>query len=333
MTSRVLFADTSFKAANLQDEPVFKELASKAEMLYVVPASEDKMCEIAKDLDAMIVGEFPITPRVLDSAPKLKLVAKCGVGYDAINVDYATKKGILVTNVPRVLAGPVAEQAFLLMLSVARRVVMADSFVRSNRWEEFGAQTPCFELSGKTLGIIGYGAIGARIGEMARTAFKMKVLAYDPFISSQRIRELSAEPASLEELLSKSDIVSVNVPLSPATTHLIGEKELRMMKPTAVLINTARGKVVDEKALTKALSSGWISAAGLDVMETEPPDPTNQLLRMSNVTITPHTAAFTAEATRALWLACFGAVLDVLNGERPRPPANILNPSATLAGK
>lgn len=332
MTAKVLFVDTSFKVADAQTDAKYRELASLAEIQYTIPSSEDEMCELIKDVDAIVVGENQITPRVLDAAPKLKLVAKCGVGFDSINVDYATKRGVFVTNVPSVLAQPVAEHAMLLILAVAKRLVMSDSFVRTNRWDEFHLLNPGFELGGKTLGIVGFGAIGSRLGEMARTAFRMKILAFDPFIPAEKIRAQSAEPVTLEHLLSNSDIVSVNVPLSPATTHLIGEKDMRMMKPTAVLINTARGRVLDEKALGKALTSGWIAAAGIDVLEQEPPDPSSPLFKLSNVTMTPHTAAFTAEATKALWLACFGAIIDVLHGERPRPPANILNPSVAVKG-
>lgn len=332
MTAKVLFVDTSFKVADAQTDAKYRELVSLAEIQYTIPSSEDEMCELIKDVDAIVVGENQITPRVLDAAPKLKLVAKCGVGFDSINVDYATKRGVFVTNVPSVLAQPVAEHAMLLILAVAKRLVMSDSFVRTNRWDEFHLLNPGFELGGKTLGIVGFGAIGSRLGEMARTAFRMKILAFDPFIPAEKIRAQSAEPVTLEHLLSNSDIVSVNVPLSPATTHLIGEKDMRMMKPTAVLINTARGRVLDEKALGKALTSGWIAAAGIDVLEQEPPDPSSPLFKLSNVTMTPHTAAFTAEATKALWLACFGAIIDVLHGERPRPPANILNPSVAVKG-
>ena len=188
---------------------------------------------------------------------------------------------------------------------------------------------PDLSLSGKTLGIIGFGAIGSRLAEIAKV-FQMKVLAFDPFIPPEKIRERSAEAVSMEGLLRRSDIVSVNVPLSSATKGLVGEKEMRLMKRSAVLINTARGKVLDERALEKALTSNWITAAAVDVFENEPPDPKSPLMKLQNITMTPHSAAFTAEATKALWLACIGAVIDVLNGRRPQPPANILNPSVTI---
>ena len=327
---KVLFTDVTFEAANLSGEPSYKELTSIAETVFKIPESEGEMCDLIADVDAIVVGEFPITPKVLDSAPKLKLVAKCGVGYDNIDVGYATKRGAFVTNVPSVLAGPVAEHAILLMLATARKLVAADTFVRSNKWDDFRSLGPCFELSGKTLGIIGFGAIGSRLAEIARV-FRMRVVAFDPFITAEKIRERAAEPVSMEELLRQSDIVSVNVPLSPATKGLVGEREMRLMKPSAVLINTSRGKVLDEKALERALTSGWIAAAGVDVLESEPPNPENPLLKLSNITMTPHTAAFTSEATKALWLACIGAIIDVFNGQRPKPPANILNPSVTIS--
>ncbi len=326
---KVLFADVTFQAANLFQEASYKELTSTADMVFKEPQSERELCELVKDVGAVIVGDFPITPRVLDSAPQLKLVAKCGVGYDNIDVSYATQRGVFATNVPSVLAGPVAEHAIMLMLAVAKKLVTADEFVRSNKWEEFRSLGPGFELSGKTLGIIGFGAIGSRLAEIAKV-FQMKVLAFDPFIPPDKIRERSAEAVSMEGLLRRSDIVSVNVPLSSATKGLVGEKEMRLMKRSAVLINTARGKVLDERALEKALTSNWIAAAAVDVFENEPPDPKSPLMKLQNITMTPHSAAFTAEATKALWLACIGAVIDVLNGRRPQPPANILNPSVTI---
>ncbi len=305
------------------------ELASTTEVVYKVPSSESEICELVRDVDVIIVGDFPITPKVLDSAPKLKLVSKCGVGYDNIDVAYATKRGVIATNVPSVLAEPVAEHALLLMLAVAKKLIAADSCVRANRWDDFFQSEPGSDLYGKALGIVGFGAIGRRLAEMTRV-FDMKILAYDPFIPPQKIRELSAEPVSLETLLRDSDIVSVHVPLSPATRALIGEKELRQMKQSAILINTSRGKVLDQKSLEKALTSGWIAAAGIDVFEDEPPDPNNPILKLPNITMTPHSAAYTVGATKALWLACIGAALDVSRGERPHLPANILNPDVVI---
>ncbi len=333
MKPRVLFADVTFETAKLQKEPKYLELLSLAETRYTIPQSEAELCDVIRDVEIAIVGDSPITPRVLDAAPKLKLVAKCGVGFDNIDVEYATRKRVLVTNVPGVLAGPVAEHTLLLMLAVARKLVSADSYVRTERWDAFRSLGAGFDLRGKTLGVIGFGAIGRRVAEMARTAFGMQILAFDPLVPPEKIRNSAGEPATLEQLLGESDIVSVHVPLMPATTGLVGEKELRRMKPSAVLINTSRGRVLDEKALEKALTSGWIAAAGLDVLEKEPPDPGSLLLKLPNVTMTPHTAAFTAEATRALWLACIGASIDVLKGERPRSPANVLNPTAMVVEK
>jgi D-3-phosphoglycerate dehydrogenase len=332
MKGKVLLADETFEVAAVLQETKYVELTSLADTLYKVPLSENELCELAKDVDAIIVGDFPISPKVLDSAPKLKLVAKCGVGYDNIDVAYATQRGVFATNVPSVLAGPVAEHAILLMLAVARKLVTADASVRSNKgWDDFRALGPGFELSGKTLGIIGFGAIGSRLAEMARGAFNMRVLAFDPFIPPEKIRDRRADPVALDELLGRSDIVSVNVPLSPATKGLVGEREMRQMKPSAVLINTSRGRVLDEQALVKALRSNWIAAAGIDVFEEEPPDPKNPLMSLANITMTPHSAAYTREATKALWLACIGAVIDVLHDRRPQPPVNILNPTVEIA--
>jgi len=326
MKAKVIMSDQSFKAANLLNEPSYLELASLADIINEAPETEDEMCQLTKDADAVIVGDFPITPRLIDSSPKLKIVSKCGVGYDNIDIPYATKRGIIVTNVPSVLGEPVAEHALMFMLAVAKKLILGDSLVRANNWEEFFSGEPGFDLYGKTLGVVGFGAIGSRLAEISRNSFNMKVLAFDPFLSPEKIRERSAEPVTLEELLKSADIVSVHVPLSAATKSLIGEKELRQMKRSAVLINTSRGKVLDEKALVKALTSGLIAAAGLDVFENEPLDPNSPLLKLRNVTMTPHSAAYTAEATKALWLACIRAAIDVLNGRPPRKPANILNP-------
>jgi len=326
MKPRVILSDPSFKAADILKDESYQQLTSIADVIIELPENEEEMCRLSKEAVAMIVGDFPITPKLMDSSPKLKIVSKCGVGYDNIDVGYATKKGIFVTNVPSVLAVPVAEHALMLMLAVSRKLVLGESLIRADKWWDFFSLSPGFQLNGKTLGIVGFGAIGSRLAEIARTVFNTKILAFDPYISPEKIRERGAESAALEELLKASDIVSVHVPLSPATTRLIGEKELHQMKPSAVLINTSRGRVLDEQALVKALNSGMILAAGLDVFEEEPLPPNSPLLKMQNVTMTPHSAAYTSEATKALWLACVRAAIDVLNGRPPSKPANILNP-------
>ena len=237
---------------------------------------------------------------LITSSPRLRIVAQMAVGYDNIDVRCATERGVYVTNTPGVLTEATAEHTWALILALARRVVEADYFVRWGEWRRLGtAWHPTMllgvELQGKTLGVVGAGRIGSRVAEIAK-AFGMRVIYYDVVRNKALEERVGAEYVDLERLLEESDIVTLHTPLTPETKHMINEERLRRMKRTALLINTARGAVVDTGALVKALREGWIAGAALDVFEEEPLNPNHPLTAFKNIILTPHIASATYEA-------------------------------------
>ncbi len=268
-----------------------------------------------------------VTDRVdrplLEAAPKLKVVSNMAVGYDNIDVGAATERGVAVCHTPGVLTDTTADFAFGLLMAVARRIVEADKFVRAGRWKTWGPMAFLgHDVHGATLGIVGLGRIGLGVAERAR-GFRMNVLYYDPVRRPEEEARLGLEYVGrLEDLLPRCDFVSIHVPLTPETYHLIGEAQLRLMKPTAILVNTARGPIVDPKALYRALKEGWIAGAGLDVTEPEPIPPDDPLLTLDNVVITPHIASASyATRTRMAVLAAENLVA-VLLGQAPKHCVN-----------
>jgi D-3-phosphoglycerate dehydrogenase len=272
--------------------------------------------------DAAIVRNSPVDVSILADAPRLKVLAKHGAGYDNIDVAAATAHGIVVANVPGGNADAVAEAAVALMLATLRRVPAVHALVTSGGYAarfqlQFG------QLTGRTLGLVGLGNIGARVARICAAGFAMRVLAYDPALSAAAIAERSARKiAELAELLAAADVVSLHLPLTDATRHLIGRTELALMKPTAILVNAARGGIIDETALAEALVAGRLAGAGLDVLEVEPPSPGNPLLKAPNVVLSPHTAGNTVDAARHLAIASAEIVIAVLAGRRPEAMIN-----------
>jgi glyoxylate reductase len=264
----------------------------------------------------------------LELLPGLKIVANFGVGYDRIDVAACAAKGVTVTNTPGVLDAATADLAFGLIMAVRREIVVADRFVRSagwsGSWSEGGLAE---ELSGSTLGIVGLGRIGSAVARRAR-GFGMRVLYWGPRRKPESFeRQLEMTYAPLDQLLRVSDFVSVHSPLNPETHHQIGKRELALMKPTAFLVNTARGPVVDEAALTRALKKGQIAGAGLDVFEHEP-KVTDGLLAMSNVVATPHLGSAVAEVREQMANIVVDNILALLAG---KPPPNCINPEVLAA--
>lgn len=237
---------------------------------------------------------------ILEEAKNLRIISQYAVGFDNIDVECATRLGIYVTNTPGVLTEAVADFTWALLLAVARRIIEADNFVRWGEWwrKETGWHPKMMlgiEVHGKTLGIIGFGRIGRAVAKRAK-GFDMRILYYDVRRASPELeKEFGAKYVDLDTLLKESDIVSVHTPLTKETYHLINEEKLRKMKRGAILINTARGPVVDTNALIKALEEGWIAGAGLDVFEQEPLPPNHPLTRFKNVVLAPHAASATHE--------------------------------------
>jgi len=259
--------------------------------------SYEELKERVKDYDVLVVrSRTKVTREIIEAGEKLKIVGRAGAGIDNIDVEAAKERGIKVLNTPEAPAIAVAELTIGLLLSLARQIPRADSSMKEGRWakKEFRG----WQLNGKTFGVIGLGHIGEKVARLAK-AFGMKILITKRTPPSPEIlKELEAEFVSLDELLRRSDIVSLHVPLTPQTHHMIGEREIRLMKDGAFLINTSRGAVVDEKALFNALKSGKLGGAALDVYEVEPPEDYS-LMKLPNVVCTPHIGAQTVEAQRA----------------------------------
>jgi glyoxylate reductase len=289
-----------------------------------VPPPRDVLLKEAKASDGLI---SLLTDRVdgelLDAAPKLRVVANYAVGFDNIDVPAATARGVPATNTPGVLTETVADFAFALMLGTARRLVESDKFTRAGKWQSW---MPMLflgpDLFGATLGLVGLGRIGAAVAKRAR-GFDMKILYTDVVRRQDLEQEMGIEHTSLEDLLRRSDFVSIHTPLTPETKHLISGPQFRMMKKTAVIVNTARGPVIDTDALYEALSTGLIWGAGLDVFEGEPVAKDHPLLKLDNVVAVPHIASASFETRAKMGLMAVENCLAVLSDRRP---PNLLNP-------
>lgn len=273
--------------------------------------NEGEMLELIKDVDGAIVGEDDLTARVIEAGNRLRVISKFGVGVDRIDVAFATRKGIIVTNTPGTNKNAVADLAFGLILSLARRIPKAHNLVQTGGWEVVAG----VEVWGKILGIVGLGQIGRAVALRAR-GFNMRILGYDIYVDEAALKENGIEFVPLEELLESSDFVTLHVPLSEGTRNLIGRRELALMKETAYLINTSRGGVVDEDALYEALKGGQVAGAALDVFEREPPLG-SKLLGLPNLITTPHMGGHTVEAIREMGMVVAENLVRALHGEKP----------------
>jgi D-3-phosphoglycerate dehydrogenase len=291
-------------------------LSEKAEIVFARSLDEDDLIEQVKDVDAVIIrANGSVTARLMDAAPKLKVIGRHGVGIDVIDLEAARERGIIVCNTPVANVESVAEQAVGLMLAVSKHIARADKAIREGCWH---VRYECIgqELYGRTLGLIGLGRIGGRVAEICHFAFHMPVVYYDIVSYPQAEERLDARRLTMDAVLARADYVSLHVPLLPATRGLIGREQLGLMKKGAIFINTARGPIVDEAALVEALATGHLAGAGLDVYCVEPIAADNPLLRLENVVLTPHMSAHTDDALRAMSLVAED-VLRVLEGQGP----------------
>ncbi len=294
-------------------------LRDVADVEEAVKLSLDQLLKKVSDADALVVrSATKVTKEVIAAGKRLKVIGRAGVGVDNIDVDAATARGIVVVNAPEATSITVAEHAMGLMLGMARKIPFAHQSMKSGKWEKgkfMGA-----ELRDKVLGVVGLGRIGREVVKRAR-AFGMKILGFDPYISDKLAKEMGVELVPFEKLLSTSDFITLHVPFSEQTKNLIGKKALSQMKKTAVVINCARGGIVDEAALYEALKSGAIGGAALDVFEKEPPEG-SPLIGLENVILTPHLGASTEEAQNYASAIVCEEVLKVL---RNIPPKNVVN--------
>lgn len=293
---------------NPQDRVLLKE-----ELLEKVRGKDAVLCLITDNIDKEIFEA---------AGEQCKIFANYGVGFNNIDIVSATKRGIIITNTPGVLDDATADLAWALLMAVSRRIVSADKFTRNGAFQ--GWDPMMFlgrDITGKTLGLIGAGRIGSNFAKKAK-AFDMKILYTGRRQNPKIEKELGAIYVDKETLLKEADFVSLHVPLLPSTTHYIGEKEFSLMKKTSIIINTSRGKVIDEKALVKALKQGQIWGAGLDVYENEP-DIEPELFDMYNVVLVPHIASATMETRTNMGLIAARNIIKVLNGEKPDTCVNM----------
>jgi glyoxylate reductase len=295
---------------------------------HLVPApSVDELAELAAGATAILgLAGDPIREELLARLPDLRVVALASAGYDSVDVSAAARHGVVICNAPGVLSEAVADTTFGLILGARRRYVEADRFVRAGHWHVAGLELMVGpDVHGATLGLLGYGAIARAVARRAQ-GFGMTVIFHDPYGTADAL----ARAVPLDELFATSDIVSVHVPLTPETRGMIGEPQLRAMKPDATLVNTSRGGVIDEPALIRALTQGWIGSAGLDVQAREPnPDTDSLLLALPNVVVLPHIGSASTSARLAMTDVAARNVEAVLAG---RPPVTPIPGSPGRAG-
>lgn len=295
-------------------------LAAHAEVRVLAEGSQAELERQIGQADALLV-RMPASPASIRAGQRLRVVARHGVGLDYIPVDLCSELGIQVTFTPDANTESVAEHVIGAMIALAHGFGPADREVRRHNWkwrDGFIGR----DLFGRTLGIIGVGRIGGRVAQIANGAFSMDVLGYDPFLDADTIATRSATAAPLDELLSRSEFITLHLPLTAATHHVLDADRIGKIRRGAYLINAARGGLVDTAALAKALASGSLAGAALDVLEEEPPNSSNPLLGLENVLFTPHSAALTEEAMLRMGMTAAEDIVRVLQGDAPKYPAN-----------
>lgn len=306
-------------------EEGLKELTEKCAVEinpYERALTPEELKDYIVDKEAILSVGDRIDAKIIDAAPRLKIISNYGVGYDNIDIEYAAKKGVIVTNLPTAVTQSTAEMTWALILAVARRITEADRLVRAS--ESFLSSPTLLmgtHLFGKRLGIIGFGRIGQEVARRA-IPFGMEVVYYDQRRQPAAETSIPATYVDFLDLLSTADVITLHVPLTPETRHLIAEKEFEVMKQSAIIINIARGPVIKENALIAALQSGRIKGAGLDVFEKEPFVP-QELRKMNNVVLTPHLGTSTYETRVQMALMAGRNIIDVMNGKKPVNTVNL----------
>ena len=309
---------TSLDFGKMDRDPIDLLIANGCEFesVQIDVHSEEQGIEVAKDADVLIVGLQRITGRVLDAATRLKVIGRCGVGLDNIDLKAAGARGIPVVYTPGANAQTVADLTLGLLLALARKIPQADRMTRGGQWKRIMGN----DLWGKTLGICGLGQIGFNVAKRAK-GFDMNVIAYDLFENPSLAGELGIRYKSKAEILGESDFITLHLPLTPETRGFIGIDDLRAMNKSAILVNTSRGGIVDEKALYTALKEGEIAGAALDVFEHEPPGKT-PLVELDNFIGTPHIGGITTEALGRIGMTVARDIVSILKGQKPKFPAN-----------
>ena len=322
---KILIADAPWSIE--PEREVFGEI--DAEIIIAETRTAAEVLDLAPQADGILTDRQSITEDIIAVAERCQAIARYGVGFDNVALEAATAAGIVVTNVPAYCIDEVTDHAMALLLACARKIPLFHKHI--NSWNR-DVGPPMRRIRGQTLGVVGFGRIGQAIAPKAQ-AFGLDVIVFDQYLTSEAVQAHGAVKVGLPELLAKSDYISIHTPLTPETEGLIGEAELRQMKPNAYLINTARGGIIDIVALHKALSEGWIAGAGQDVLPQEPAPPDEPLLALENVILTPHVAFLSEESTYDAQKTAASEVARVLTGQMPESVVNpeVLNSPALRA--
>jgi len=309
---KVLITDHEMKNLDYERE-VLEKIG--AQLIDAQCKTEQEIIEKGQGIDGLLVDYAPIGENVFKFLPKLKVVARYGVGYDNVDVQAATKYGVCVVNVQNYCTEEVSDHALALLLASIRKIVLFDHWVKKRNWD-YNFSKPIYRLKNKNMGIIGFGNISRRLVEKLQP-FKMNILVYDPFVHPEVAKDFQVTFTSLDQLVSESDYISIHAPLNKDTRHLISVKELNLMKNSVFIVNASRGGVIDERALIDALHNKKIAGAALDVFALEPVNQDNPLLSMENVILTPHVGWYSEESQRELQTKAAQGVADVLMKKRP----------------
>ncbi|WP_034261747.1 C-terminal binding protein [Bacillus sp. J33] len=313
MAFKVLLTDYEFENLKYEDE-VFAESGLDIEFVKAQCKTEEQVIRQAKQADAILNQYAPISRRVIESLDNAKVISRYGVGVNTIDLDAANEKGITVANVPDYGMEEVSNHALALLLSWARKVTLLNNEVKRGNWD-FKACVPIHRFNSQTVGVLGFGRIPRRFIEKVKP-LGFKAAAYDPFVSAEDMAAAGVQKMELDEIIREADYLSVHVPLIKDTFHMLNAESFSQMKKNAVIINTARGPIIDEKALIEALEKGIIAGAALDVTEEEPISIDSPLLQMDNVIITPHSAWYSEEAMVELRQKAAKNIVQVLKGEK-----------------
>jgi D-3-phosphoglycerate dehydrogenase len=302
---------------------LFSSLAEEREMLGRMDAElveaecrgEQEIIDSCRRADAILNTYAPMTERVIEALERCRVIVRFGIGVDNVAVEAATERGIMVANTSDYCIDEVADQAMALLLACARGLFAGAKIARDAAWD-FNRMPRLTRIRGQTLGLLGVGRIGSAVAARAK-GFGLRILACDPYVSAEAVRKMDVAGVDLDTLLRESDFLSIHVPLNPETAGMVGAEAFRKMKPTAFLINVARGRIVDQAALCEALRQGTIAGAALDVLETEPPGPDDPILQLSNVILTPHAAWYSEQSRMEMRRRAVGQVVSVLKGELP----------------
>jgi len=309
---KVVITDADFKDFEIERKELEKV---NANLTVCQCKSEDELIEATKDADGLIVQYANINRNVIKSLKKCKIISRYGIGVDTLDIQAATEHNICIANVQEYCLDEVSDHAVTLALTSIRKVVILNNAVKNGIWD-FKIATPVFRLKNRKFGLLGFGNIARKVARKMQV-FGFKVIAYDPYIPSSVMSEYNVEKMELEELLRESDVISLHLPLNKHTKYIISEKELKLMKEEAFIINTSRGPLINENDLYHALKEKWIAGAGLDVLEEIPDNSGSKLFELDNLIITPHVAFYSEESLNDLKRIAALEVAQVLRGEAP----------------